>query len=141
MFNNDFKAKAQYEANKDNNWSWDDWQENAPERLEYMEGINPNQFSNLYQAEFKVIPNMGTLIVKETESVIPQVIQSINNVSLQTVNSNHNAIVETLGTDINVVGQWFTCGDPTPYRTEAEAAASGYRMNEQRNKLRVGNSN
>ncbi|WP_312339509.1 hypothetical protein [Sphingobacterium sp.] len=52
------KGKTQYQANINKGWTWDEWQENAPEAIQYMEQHEPNVFSALYEIEFGVtLPN------------------------------------------------------------------------------------
>lgn len=108
-------GKTKFEANANKGWSWDEWQENAPEAIEYMETGNPNLFKSLYNAAFGVIPNLG--------------VQFQNNLPVAVSNTQKN---ETNGVDKPQIGKWYTTGDPTPYNTESEATAAGLRLKNSR---------
>lgn len=50
------KGIAQFNAHKNKDLSWDEWQEKYPEAIEAMEETDPQAFGALYLAEFGVNP-------------------------------------------------------------------------------------
>jgi len=69
--NNEHQGTSQLNANLNKGWTWDEWQNNAPEGIEAMEKQRPDLFNALYKAKYEVIEDNRSYSNSSTENLPP----------------------------------------------------------------------